>query len=511
MRTFAEDLDWVPSYEPGDWIGPEVVSGHLVVEHGLNNAAAISFLKGPTRAGDVRPDHLRSILSVSYNNLIEWHLVVSSFDARWLNNLTDVRDYGQRNPVIPLDSETLYSRVSYSALAQTVSESEFTRTIRSCDEALIRVISRWKSLLKSEFPNLTNRNISTFFNALIFVRGCEDSRISDTSELTRLLITELDVNENRRVDIAYVLSKVLEKVGINQSLSQYIEVDQLHPFNALDIATIIGAFKDMYSPQDAGYDFNFALMSKHAMSRIYEKYVAIFSYEEDIVTQSSFFPDVPKLTAPSKIGAIYTPQFIASFFARFLRDNLTPRVFRDLRSIDPACGSGLFLRSLLELQCDPLTLGVTSSSISYAFGRAEGIDKDINACEATRLSLALLHLIVTGRLPTKDELMIRHLDSIASYQAGAIDSAGYGAIISNPPYIKLDHLPAEVRKIYQEFLGSEFSGRMDAYIPFVDLCFRLIAPEGIVCLVPSSGFLDCRQRQSASEDNSRRVRCTLPD
>jgi hypothetical protein len=51
-------------------------------------------------------------------------------------------------------------------------------------------------------------------------------------------------------------------------------MDALSPFIYLDKDTAFRLFKDMYVAQDGGYHFNFSLLSKHAMSRIYEKVVA---------------------------------------------------------------------------------------------------------------------------------------------------------------------------------------------------------------------------------------------
>jgi type I restriction-modification system DNA methylase subunit len=155
---------------------------------------------------------------------------------------------------------------------------------------------------------------------------------------------------------------------------------------------------DFYRPSFSAYDFNFALMSKHALSRIYERYVTLLEFDEDD-RQLSFIPQFPTERFSSRSGAIYTPLFVASFFARFLRDNVTPKTFRQMKTIDPACGSGIFLRTLLELQCNPLIPGTTPQTIHAAFQNTYGIDRDANACQATRLSLALLHLVATGTLP----------------------------------------------------------------------------------------------------------------
>jgi type I restriction-modification system DNA methylase subunit len=192
---------------------------------------------------------------------------------------------------------------------------------------------------------------------------------------------------------------------------------------------------------------------------------------------------MPAEEAPVRTGAVYTPQFIAGFFARFIRENTTPKRFRLMRTIDPACGSGIFLRTLLELQCDPLVPGTTKATIETAFRNAEGIDKDPNACEATRLSLALLHLIASDSLPRAVDLRVFNRDAISAALSNEIDRGHFGAVLANPPYIKLEHLGEADRATYRAYLVGKETGRFDAYVAMAHLCLELCEPGGFVCLV----------------------------
>ena len=514
MRSFAQELDWVPSYEVQGTFGVKAIAGHLIVEHGLENAAAISFLKSPFRSADLGADQLRALLAVSYNNLIEWHLFVSGTDARWINNLAD-RTVGNADRIISLDPSALLPVVSSSKLDELDRTSDFRKSIRSCDDALLQVVSRWKLLLKADYPQIENRNISALFNALIFVRGCEDRNLDKAPGSTRVLLESLSAVSSGQFQFSVltILKESLVKIGISNELSDFIREEDLAPFGSLDLATGYNLFRELYAPKDAAYEFNFALMSKHALSRIYEKYVALLQPEETATgsAQLSLVGPIPKEVPQYKSGAIYTPQFVAGFFARFLRENLTPRSFRELRTIDPACGSGLFLRNLLELQSDPFAPGITPSTISRAFSRTEGIDKDINACEATRLSLALLHLIATGGLPKTSDLRVTNDDAIVAIMSGKLEHHAYGAVMSNPPYVKLDHLDPYDRDIYSRYLGPEYAGRLDAYIPFVQLCLELTEPGGIACLVLPQTFLSATNasilRKTMSEEFD--IRCLI--
>ena len=71
---------------------------------------------------------------------------------------------------------------------------------------------------------------------------------------------------------------------------------------------------------------------------------------------------------------------------------MPPIAFKRLKTLEPAVGSGIFLRTLLEMQCDPLQERVTTDLIETAFSNVLGIDIDPNAVQAALLSLSLLHL-----------------------------------------------------------------------------------------------------------------------
>ena len=515
MRSFAEELRWTPSYEVRGSFGLNFIADHLVVEHGLDNAATISFLKASRRATDLDSAQLQALLTISYNNLVEWHLFVSESDFRWVNNLADRSTEPRADLTHGLAPSDISRLLSSAYLDESAGFEGVRRSLQPCDEALIKIISRWKRLLKADYPNASNRNISALFNALILIRGCEDRDLDRMPGSSRLLLEALDAEDGDSVDLTLVLRTALSKADVATELSEFVSQEALTPFKAVDRATLFNLLRELYAPREARYNFNFALMSKHALSRIYERYVSILRVDDPEETtagrQLTFVNPAPTEMPPSKSGAVYTPQFIAGFFGRILRQNVTPRKFRELRSIDPACGSGIFLRTLLELQCDPFVPGTTVRIIEQAFDSLEGMDKDPNAYEATRLSLALLHLISTGSLPRASMLRISNEDSIVANLEGRLAARSFGAVITNPPFIKLDDLPPSERETYRLYLGERDLGRIDAYLAFVRLCMDLAEPGGFVCLVLPQSFLTAsnaashRQRIASEFD----VRCLV--
>lgn len=185
MRGFASDLHWTPSFELHNSYGVPGAEDHLVVEHGLENAAIISFLKSPRRTGDLDIIQLRSLLTISYNNLVDWHIFVSEGEVRYINNLT--QPWVERTFPLSRSSTSIASSEQFEKLTlnELSIEKAAAQRLHSCDDALIQVISRWKRLLKADYRGaLNNENVSSFFNAIIFtsrLRGPKTSANKNTS------------------------------------------------------------------------------------------------------------------------------------------------------------------------------------------------------------------------------------------------------------------------------------------------------------------------------------------
>lgn len=266
-----------------------------------------------------------------------------------------------------------------------------------------------------------------------------------------------------------------------------INFDALRVFDGLDYETQIELVSDFYANRFAPYAYDFSLMSKHALSRIYERYISLvrptnesqrllFNTEEGAVE-----------TVKRDLGEVYTPQYIARFFARFLKDNTIPVQFRALAVIDPACGSGMFLRTLLEVQCDPFVERDINAVVDQAFSNVTGIDVEENACKATRLSLCLLHLALTGDFP-QQPLKILSQNAIEYFMHSTELRSAFDAVIANPPYVRWEEIPSEWQHTVKRFLDDP-PARPDLYVAFLKLGLDALRPGGFLLFVLPRTFL----------------------
>jgi len=479
LNDFSYQLGWRPSYHLIDPpLVNNMVKAHLVVEHGLEPAAVITFLDRTSAFSDLQLTNQYRILEISYNNLVDWHLCVEYDKVSFYFNRT--------RPLAVVQVEQI-SRADFNGLRNEAFDKIIGRrpnpNLPNLDEALIKTISKWKRNLAADMgSSVSNANLSALFNAIIFVRAVEDQNRHSGGNSSRVLLDEWEQNHDT---FRNTIKRCLKRFTQETIPQELVNEERLVPFDKLEYSTVTALFSDFYQNQYAPYNYDFSLMSKHALSRIYEHYSSLLFVEES--PQARFFPAVPEEEWNKTYGSIYTPQFIARFFARFLREQKPPNAFRRIRTVDPACGSGIFLRTLLELQCDPIQDSVNSETITHAFDNVLGLDVDESASQATRLSLSLLYLALTGAMPKK--LHVVNAESIEYFQNHPELKESFDAVIVNPPFISSGRQSEAIKQRISELMGKDSKGWVDTYLAFLYIGMEMIKPGGYGLYVLPHSFL----------------------
>ena len=203
-------------------------------------------------------------------------------------------------------------------------------------------------------------------------------------------------------------------------------------------------------------------------------------------------------------GAYYTPRFVADLAISQIADKLPNEKIPELRFLDPACGSGIFLVRCFQLLCEQHRRATDRSqripweSLLAMLSRLEGWDIDEAAVRVAVFSLyvALLEeveppdiraLIERGNLlPGLWERTLRARDFFT------VDPGDPGAqadvIVGNPPWSS--RRQPERRSI--EWCATEglpMPGREEAWA-FVWKSLRHLRADGVIALLlPSMGFL----------------------
>lgn len=375
-KDFASKLGWNPSYFTDARTG-DFSNGHIVVEYGLENTAVLTFLTKPFE--DLTRQNQKNLLSVSYNNLVDWHIPIDRNSVRLLFNRTSFPEQIISTRV--LDRENLGDTLRSDAFEKLLNKRP-SSNIPALDDALINTVSEWKRKIFSELSEqVENSQLSSLFNCIIFLRAIEDNqkRYAKIDRESRLLEQIcIDNYESKNFSISLIIEKALESLGVNKVNNELISFEDINKFEDLSRSTVLYFLEDFYVHKNSNfYEYDFSIMSKHALSMIYEKYVSILQIDSN--SQLSLFPVMPTEKVNKSYGAYYTPQYIARFFSKYLNNEYSFSSLQSLKIAEPAVGSGIFLRALLESIYESEYIDLNSGNLAAnAFENVVGVDLDEN-------------------------------------------------------------------------------------------------------------------------------------
>lgn len=128
-----------------------------------------------------------------------------------------------------------------------------------------------------------------------------------------------------------------------------------------------------------------------------------------------------------------------------------------------------------------------SHTLSGLFERVHGVDIDPNACQATRLSLALLALVLVDKLP--DNLDILNLEILEYYLTTPDLHSSSDVVVANPPFVRLEELAADQLPRVGQVLGDLARGRVDLYLAILRIAVETLKPGGFGLFVLPKNFL----------------------
>jgi len=173
-------------------------------------------------------------------------------------------------------------------------------------------------------------------------------------------------------------------------------------------------------------------------------------------------------------GAFYTPEYIVEYIIdRVIEKN--PNILL----CDCSCGSGAFLVS----SADKIAKINEKSIISTIEENVYGVDINPRSVERTKLILALLAL-QNNEDKESIKFNIKVGDSLNPLKfnwknefPNVFEKGGFDAVVGNPPYVRIQNLDKEVRKIIQKKWYVAKSGSIDLYIAFFELGMKKLLNE----------------------------------
>lgn len=211
-----------------------------------------------------------------------------------------------------------------------------------------------------------------------------------------------------------------------------------------------------------------------------------------------------------RLGTHYTPDAVIDYIVKRVLRPLSdhPGNLRNVRVLDPACGSGLFLLKAYEILADCWQRANGEFDKKDAKHVLEeclfGIDIDQRAVSATKThllqkaslsesdSVSLDKNIVVG-----DALSFAHPSTLIPMHNHAADelSAGgifskhsFDCIVGNPPYVRIQNTPADKRECYTSSYATA-AGRFDISTLFIELSEYFLKEKGRFGFIVSNKVL----------------------
>lgn len=191
-----------------------------------------------------------------------------------------------------------------------------------------------------------------------------------------------------------------------------------------------------------------------------------------------------------KLSIYYTPKWIVNYMINnillFNEDNID---IETLKILEPSCGSGNFLISIIEnlyLYYKENTEFTSKEIINRIIkNNIYGIDKDVNALKYCKYSLIIKIYKLTGEVYDLD-FNLMNLDFLRKWR---LDNMKFDYIIGNPPYLENRKINKYYQKDYLKNIYQTAVGRFDIYGLFIEKSIKLLKETGRIGYVTPGSIL----------------------
>lgn len=179
-------------------------------------------------------------------------------------------------------------------------------------------------------------------------------------------------------------------------------------------------------------------------------------------------------------GAFFTPSYIAEFIINRISPN------EDDQNLDPSCGSGVFLINLVNYYFKKFKKPISKILSENIYG-VDLFDYNI---KRAKLLLSIYALLYKQEICEKDFNLIE-ADSLNLHWKNRFinnQSGKFNNILGNPPYIKFQDLPENLRQSFRDKYQTTKSGNFNLYFAFFEVCYGLLKSEGKLGFITPNNY-----------------------
>ena len=212
------------------------------------------------------------------------------------------------------------------------------KNTKTMDKDFLEQITKWREVLAKNIA-IRNEDLSVgdineavqrILDRLIFIRNLEDREIEPENTLLNIAKNKTDIHKLLQ-SIFNSFNIIYNGLLFKPHFSEKITVDD---------KTLYDIIREMCYPVSP---FQFDVIEPEILGRIYEKFLG----SKIRLTDSHRAKVEEKLEVRKAGGVYYTPEYIVDYIVQNTVgkkiEGLTPDEIKEIKIVDPACGSGSFL------------------------------------------------------------------------------------------------------------------------------------------------------------------------
>ncbi len=364
---------------------------------------------------------------------------------------------------------------------------------------------------------------------MIFIRYTEDKNLEPLTLLPLLREWKVSGKGNLIEELNKIFRK-FDKWYDSRLFEKHFSED-LESYGPLE-----DIVEGLYHSKKSGHPYDFSVISSDVLGAVYEQYLGYLQKKEGGKEENG------RKSKRKQQGIYYTPTFVVDYIVKntlgkILQEKSSEEI-KNIRVLDPACGSGSFLikacqtlidywqnqkreikgsskldeiAKIMEKKAGQKILP-TPAKLRILRENIFGVDLDPKAEEIAQLNLLLNAVSRRTLLPNLshnitcgNSLISGTPKELKNYFGEnwkdkkpfnweeefpeIFKDGGFDVVIGNPPYIMVENLPSNERR----YLMSKYetaAKRFDIYITFIEKGLDLLKPGGFLSFIIPYPFLN---------------------
>ncbi len=483
--------------------------------------------KRPTVSLD-DPDPAHQAINYAYNKGVTWAILTNFealrvYNAEWdapnpnLNLFFEIKraDYATDSRMLWLTRDAFVGGVLHAEAGRVNKSLRKTPVGERLFADLLTFRAMLRYYLTGYNPTVSgadiDRAVQRLLDRLIFIRTAEDRRI----ESYHLLPLVRELKDTKRIQQLWVDVLRLFREFDTTYDSQLFMRQRLDDLDT-EPEPIRVAIEGLYGNRSGSVQYDFSAIDADVLGGVYEQYLGQLAKTPPVANTKMTIDQALRQTQPDTRpfrkarGVYYTPKWVVQLIVdatlgRALRE-WTPDQVRQIRILDPACGSGSFLieafRCLAaywhEKEPPADEKAELAQRVRILHENIYGVDLDPQAAEIAQLNLLLVALTDRTLLPDLRNNIVRGNSLVDAGREDAFDfrvafpfatePGLFDVVIGNPPYIRSQTLGERDRETYASRYQTA-KGSFDTYQLFLERALELAKPQGRIGFIVPGKFL----------------------